>query len=40
MKEVVIGVFGKGKRGFSKKRNEWWNDEVQNAVERKRKAGL
>nr|AMS36870.1 hypothetical protein [Heliconius erato] len=38
MKEAAIEVCGKGKRGFSKKRDEWWDDEVQDAVERKKKA--
>ena len=38
MKEAAIGVCGKRKRGFSKKRDEWWDDEVQDAVERKRKS--
>ena len=38
MKETATGVCGKGKRGFSKKRYEWWDDEIQNAVERTKKA--
>ena len=37
MKEAAIGVCGNVKKGFSKKRDEWWNDEVQDAVERKKK---
>ena len=36
MKEAAIEVCGKGKRGFSKKRDEWWDNEVQDAVERKK----
>ena len=38
MKEAALGRCGKGKRGFSKKRDEWWDDEVQDAIERKKKA--
>ena len=37
MKEAVTAVQGKGKRGFSKKRDEWLDDEVQDVVERKKK---
>ena len=36
MKKAATGVCGKGKRGFSKKRDEWWDNEVQDAVERKK----
>ena len=37
MKEAAAGVYDKGKRGFSKKRDEWWDDEVQDAVETQKK---
>ena len=36
--KAAIEVCGKGKRGFTKKRDEWWDDEVQDAIERKKKA--
>ena len=29
-------VCGKGKWSFSKKRDEWWDDKVKDAVERKK----
>ena len=38
MKESATGISGKRKRVFSKKRDEWWDDEVQGAVESKQKA--
>ena len=36
MKELAIGVCGKGKKSFTKKRDKWWDDEVQDAVESRR----
>ena len=38
MNEAAIEVCGKGKRGFTKKRDGWWDDEVQDAIEKKNKA--
>ena len=32
------GVSGKGNRLLNKKRDKWWDDEAQDAVERKKKA--
>ena len=35
MKKAATGECGKGKIGFSKKCDEWWDDEVQKRERRK-----